>query len=53
MCVVCILWEKQKLTKHEALQALFELVQNKNEDETHLQIAYAKIEEDNAKDGTS
>lgn len=45
-CIVCILYEKEKLTKAEALKGLFELVQDKDADEHHLQEVYSRISED-------
>lgn len=45
MCQVCWLYQKEKLTKEEALTALFELAQHEKEDIEHLQRVYAEIEE--------
>lgn len=46
MCIVCLLWNKEKLTKAEALRALWEMVNEVPEDEiSHLQQTYAEIED--------
>lgn len=50
MCVVCVEWEKGKLTNKEAKMALFELVNTSGADREHLQKAYSKIDEKDRKD---
>lgn len=45
MCIVCVLWEKQKLTNSEALAALWELVREEDVDLPHLQRVYSDIEQ--------
>jgi len=44
MCVVCAHWETEKLTRGEALKALWELVEEEGVDELHLKKVYAEIE---------
>lgn len=50
MCVVCVEWEKGKLTNKEAKMALFEMVQVEGENRDHLQKAYATIDEKDRQD---
>lgn len=51
MCIVCkYFFREKRLTKNEALKALFELVESGNEDELHLQQAYSDIENSDADD---
>jgi hypothetical protein len=43
MCVVCILWNKEKLSRDEALSALVELVNTEDVDKKHLEEVYYEI----------
>lgn len=44
MCIICVLWNKGKLTATEANQAYSELVRGKPEDSHDLELK-AKIQE--------
>lgn len=45
MCAICVLWEKEKLTRFEAQQALLEFIQTEQIDIEHqLDIADMIIE---------
>ena len=43
MCIVCALWEKDKLTNKEAKAALYEMVENKGASDEHIEETYARI----------
>lgn len=43
MCLICLEWEKGKLTHKEAKRNLFEMAQTDGRDQTHLEEAWAKI----------
>jgi hypothetical protein len=45
MCVICVLWEKDKLTKKEALSALMELVRSDDIDPDHLHQVIETIDD--------
>ena len=53
MCVVCALWEKDKLTNKEAKSALFEMVENKDISIEHIEEVYIKINEKEEKENGS
>jgi hypothetical protein len=45
-----VLWEKEKLTNKEALSALFEMVENKDVSDQHIEEVYIKISEKEEKE---
>lgn len=49
MCVLCVMWEKEKLTKKEALNAALEMIETSKDDETyyHMFEVLEKLKEDN------
>ena len=49
-CMVCALWEKDKLTNKEAKSALYEMVENKDIDIEHVEEVYIKINEKEEKE---
>lgn len=50
MCIVCTLWQKEKLTNKEARQALFEMVLDNAASEQHIEEVYVKITEQEEKE---
>lgn len=50
MCIVCVLWNKEKITAKEGMKALWEQIRDaKNpEEEQHIREIYAKLEEEDA-----
>jgi hypothetical protein len=50
MCIVCALWEKDKLTNKEAKAALYEMVENKDVTDEHIEEAWFRINEKEEKD---
>lgn len=45
MCIVCKLWQQERLTIKEAKKALWEMVDEENADRLHIQELYAKLEQ--------
>lgn len=45
MCIICLLWEKERLTNLEALKATNEMVQDEHTEELKLRIHEKLIEE--------
>lgn len=50
MCIVCALWQKEKLTSKEAKAALYEMVENKDVSDQHIEEAYIKFSEQEEKE---
>lgn len=46
MCVICILWEQEKLTVREAKKALCEMVWTDQVDIDHVEEVLEKIEKE-------
>lgn len=43
MCTICVLWNKEKITREEALLATFELAITE-EDQQHIRELYSYLE---------
>lgn len=52
MCIICIEWEKGKMTNNEAKRALHEMVTDDVEKNKHLQDVWYKIEENELNEGS-
>jgi hypothetical protein len=44
MCIVCVLWDKGKLTRREAQSAFSEVVRDENFDKNHIEEFNKKVE---------
>lgn len=51
MCIVCKLWQQEKITTREAMKATWEMVNMTDADEKHLQELFSKLEEQDKEDG--
>ena len=45
MCIICTLWEQDKLTRYEASQALSEMIQEEQIDSVHAVEVWDKLSE--------
>jgi hypothetical protein len=45
MCIVCVLWDKERLTRREAESAFSEIVKDKDFDLNHVKEFEKKVEE--------
>lgn len=45
MCVVCLMWDKDQLTPHEAREAIKEIAEDNNADWEHLCDLWDMIQE--------
>jgi hypothetical protein len=53
MCIVCILIEKEKITKPEAMRALWEFIREPQltaEDIQHIKELYGKLDQEGVKE---
>ena len=46
MCVICLMWEKEKLSKYEVSQALAEMIETEQIDPLHAVEVYDKLIEE-------
>lgn len=50
MCVICKLWQMEKITTREAKKATWEMINDPEADALHLKELYGKLEEQERQD---